>query len=192
MNLGERYKALRLSVKDESGQPISIKDFASNCVNLQSPRISELENNRREMSLTELKAYHDYFDVSFEYLLGETDVKAVDTDIQTASIVTGLSEEAVELLKSLRESQLGTEEEKQRGQSVHDTINKFLSSNECILKFHSAVIAAKNVDSLYFNGILKKADQGEALRLWLIHGTLKKVAEIIVNDMCGGADNGKH
>ena len=43
MNLGERYKELRTSVKDESGNPISIKDFAAKCVKLQAPRISELE-----------------------------------------------------------------------------------------------------------------------------------------------------
>ncbi|MBE6826957.1 MAG: helix-turn-helix transcriptional regulator [Ruminococcus sp.] len=112
MNLGERYKELRTSVKDESGNPISIKDFAAKCVKLQAPRISELENNKREMSLTELKAYHEYFKVSFEYLMGETDVKTVDEDIQAACKVTGLSEKAIETIRDMVVT-FPTEEEKE-------------------------------------------------------------------------------
>ncbi len=101
MNLGERYKELRTSVKDESGNPISVKDFAAKCVNLQAPRISELENNKREMSLTELKAYHEYFNVSFEYLLGETNVKTVNDKIKAACEVTGLNEQALHHIATL-------------------------------------------------------------------------------------------
>ena len=49
--------------------------------------------------MTELKAYHEYFKVSFEYLMGETDVKTVDEDIQAACKVTGLSEKALETIR---------------------------------------------------------------------------------------------
>lgn len=94
MNLGEVYKKLRFTVKTDSGETISIKEFAEK-IGLAAPRISELENNKREMSLTELKAYHKFFDVSFEYLLGETDIASVDEYIQTACKVTGLSEKAI-------------------------------------------------------------------------------------------------
>ena len=168
------------------------QDSVAAALNTSRQTFGNWLNGRFQPDFDSLARIARHYNVSTDYLLGLSHIKSVDADIQTASIVTGLSEEAVELLKSLRESQLGTEEEKQRGQSVHDTINKFLSSNECIIKFHNAVKYAQKADSLYFNGILKKADQVEALRLWLIHDTLKKVAEIIVNDMCGGADNGKH
>lgn len=94
MKLGELYKKLRFTVKTELGESISIKDFADE-IGLSAPRISELENNKREMSLTELKAYHKYFNVSFEYLLGETDISSIDEDVQTACKVTGLSEDAI-------------------------------------------------------------------------------------------------
>lgn len=95
MNLGERYRQLRLSLRDENNEPISTRDFAENFVKLTAPRVSELENNKREMSLTELKAYHKCFGVSFEYLLGETDTMTVNENIQTACKVTGLSDQTV-------------------------------------------------------------------------------------------------
>ncbi|MDE6101488.1 MAG: helix-turn-helix domain-containing protein [Ruminococcus sp.] len=94
MNLSERYKELRRTIKNSSGDTISIKDFSEQ-IQLATSRISELENGKREMSLTELKAYHNFFHVSFEYLLGETDIKSVNENIQTACKVTGLSEIAV-------------------------------------------------------------------------------------------------
>lgn len=100
MNLGELYKKLRFTVKTDLGETISIKDFAEK-IGLAAPRISELENNKREMSLTELKAYHKFFNVSFEYLLGETDVPSADEDIQTACKVTGLSVQTIERISDL-------------------------------------------------------------------------------------------
>lgn len=100
MNLGELYKKLRFTVKTDLGETISIKDFAVK-IGLAAPRISELENNKREMSLTELKAYHKFFNVSFEYLLGETDVPSANEDIQTACKVTGLSVQAIKHISTL-------------------------------------------------------------------------------------------
>ncbi|MGN0620254.1 MAG: helix-turn-helix domain-containing protein [Porcipelethomonas sp.] len=94
MDLGRIYKELRQALKDENGNTVSIKALAEK-MGLAASRISELENNKREMSLTELKAYHKYFKVSFEYLLGETDVKSVNEKLQTACEVTGLSEDAI-------------------------------------------------------------------------------------------------
>ena len=99
MDLGELCKRLRFTIKTNLGETTSIKDFAKK-IGLAAPRISELENNKREMSLTELKAYHNFFNVSFEYLLGETNVSSNNEDIQTACKVTGLSEEAIKCIQS--------------------------------------------------------------------------------------------
>lgn len=104
MDLGERYRQLRLSLRDENNEPISTRDFAENFVKLTAPRVSELENNKREMSLTELKAYHKCFGVSFEYLLGETDTMTVNEDIQTACKVTRLREDTIKQLKFIADS----------------------------------------------------------------------------------------
>ena len=99
MNLGERYKKLRQKIKDNNGNAISIKEL-SQSICIAAPRISELENNKREMSLTELKAYHTFFNVSFEYLLGETDIKSTKEDITSICKFTGLSEKTVEEIVS--------------------------------------------------------------------------------------------
>lgn len=94
MNLSERYKELRQTIKNSSGDTISIKDFSEQ-IKLATSRISELENGKREMSLTELKAYHHFFNVSFEYLLGETDIKSVDDTLKNICNATGLNEDTV-------------------------------------------------------------------------------------------------
>lgn len=94
--LGERYKNLRLSIKEKD--PVSIKKL-SELIGILPPRISELENGKRDMSLTELKAYHKYFKVSFEYLLGETDVSSTNEDIKIACKVTGLNDHTIKVLK---------------------------------------------------------------------------------------------
>ena len=70
--LSEIYKALRMSKCDEKGNPMGVNKLAK-LTGIASSRISELENGKREMSLTELKVYHSFFNVSFEYLLGETE-----------------------------------------------------------------------------------------------------------------------
>ncbi len=100
--LGERYKNLRLSIEEKD--PVSIKKL-SELIGILPPRISELENGKRDMSLTELKAYHKYFKVSFEYLLGETDISSTNEDIKIACKVTGLSEEAVKKLLNFHENE---------------------------------------------------------------------------------------
>jgi|GEM_PF-900878 transcriptional regulator, XRE family len=100
--LGERYKNLRLSIEEKD--PVSIKKL-SELIGILPPRISELENGKRDMSLTELKAYHKYFKVSFEYLLGETDISSTNEDIKISCKVTGLSEEAVKKLQIIHENE---------------------------------------------------------------------------------------
>lgn len=88
------YKELRLSTLDENQKPMGVNKLSEK-INIASSRISELENGKREMSLTELKAYHSFFNVSFEYLLGETEYKSTDMIELSVSERTGLSEEAI-------------------------------------------------------------------------------------------------
>lgn len=94
----EIYKLLRESIIDENGKPLGVNKLAKK-LNIASSRISELENGKREMSLTELKAYHDFFDASFEYLLGETEFKSSNMIEVSISERTGLSEEAISAIQ---------------------------------------------------------------------------------------------
>lgn len=106
--LGDRYKNLRLSIEEKN--PISIKKL-SELIGILPPRISELENGKRDMSLTELKAYHKYFKVSFEYLLGETDVSSANEDVKIACKVTGLNENAINNIIKINSFKTGKGEE---------------------------------------------------------------------------------
>ena len=94
VDLGKLYRQLRFTIKTDLGESISIRELAEK-IGLSAPRISELENNKREMSLTELKAYHKFFNVSFEYLLGETEISSTNDAVLKACEVTGLSEESI-------------------------------------------------------------------------------------------------
>lgn len=65
-----RFEELRNRIVKD-GAPISQRKLAE-MLKIKGPHISELESGKRTASLTELKAYHDFFMVSYEYLLGET------------------------------------------------------------------------------------------------------------------------
>ena len=62
-----------------------------------SARICELESGKRQMSLTELKAYRNFFKVNFEYLLGYgekvqfTALHQLIADINTTEIASHLN-----------------------------------------------------------------------------------------------------
>lgn len=60
--------------------------------------ISFYEQMQRVPDIEILKNICRYFDVSADYLLGLSEVKSVDTDVQAICEYTGLSEEAVEWL----------------------------------------------------------------------------------------------
>lgn len=64
-----RYEELRTNYI-VNGEPISQRKLAK-MIGIASPHISEIEKGRVP-SLAEMKAYHKFFRVSYEYLLGET------------------------------------------------------------------------------------------------------------------------
>jgi transcriptional regulator with XRE-family HTH domain len=64
-------------------------------------------------SIDTLLKVSDYFSVSVDYLLGRTDVRTLEPDVQMASQLTGLTEEAINVLRhicsrTLREGTLKT------------------------------------------------------------------------------------
>ncbi len=54
------------------------------------------------MNINTLCRLADHFGVSTDYLLGRTDTRSVEPDMQTASMTTGLSEKAIGLLQVIR------------------------------------------------------------------------------------------
>lgn len=104
IELSEIYRNLRLSTLDENKKPMGVNKLAEK-LSIASSRISELENGKREMSLTELKVYHSFFNVSFEYLLGETEIQTANTNLVAVCKYTGLSEEAIRNICNLIKKQ---------------------------------------------------------------------------------------
>lgn len=88
-NYGENYKRLR------TDKGLTQKELAK-ALNIVHSTISDIEKSKNPPTIEQLQAYHKYFNVSYEYLLGET--KAQSLDIQMICEYTGLSENAVEKL----------------------------------------------------------------------------------------------
>lgn len=194
MNLGERYRNLRLALTGKDGEPMSAKEFAKDVVGLATTRVSELENNKREMSLTELKAYHNGLGVSFEYLLGETDIMTINDDIQTACKVTGLSEKAISTILHLK------------GLSPFflDVVNSLLETDinllmEFITCLHEleAAIYFKETKSktvkrtiLQSGGIMLSNDTYIELQRMLLNKEFDKLADDIIKRLMENKENG--
>lgn len=104
------YKQLRESTETDltpaltQGELAAI--FESEGNPLSQSVISKLENSKKEppsTSIEVLKAYAKHFNVTADYLLGIRDTKTVDENIVMICNVTGLSEQAVESLKKIKE-----------------------------------------------------------------------------------------
>lgn len=90
-NLPDRYTDLRV----EKG--ISQTELAKE-IDCNKQYISLIEKGDRDLSITMLERYADFFNVSTDYLLGRTDIKSTDTTIQSVCEYTGLSEKAIQLV----------------------------------------------------------------------------------------------
>lgn len=89
--LGQRFKDLRYE------QDITQDELAKN-LGLSKPQISNLENGKKEPSITELKAYSNHFNVPMEYLLDMSNSRNYEhTDV---SKTLGLNSYSINTLKS--------------------------------------------------------------------------------------------
>ena len=77
------------------------KDLAKE-LGIAAPKISKLENGKRKASLSELQAYHNYFNVPYEYLLGESKSRHYENMVVSDEI--GLSSESIETIKKIKEN----------------------------------------------------------------------------------------
>ncbi|MCB6547090.1 helix-turn-helix domain-containing protein [Blautia glucerasea] len=92
------FRELRKEKNPSLMEDYKAKDLAKD-LGIPAPKISELENNKRSASLTELKAYHKYFNVPYEYLLGENDSRYYQN--MALSDELGLNGTSIEYLKRL-------------------------------------------------------------------------------------------
>jgi len=74
-------------------------------IGLKAPTYAMYENDMREPNFQTLKSIADYYSVSVDYLLGRSNCKSPDIDIQAICKKTGLWPEAVERLLALKNSE---------------------------------------------------------------------------------------
>jgi len=89
--IGERIKTLR----EEKG---FTQQTLADALHLKRETINMWENGFRDLKTGSIIALADFFDVSADYILGRTDNRTLDTSIQSACEVTGLTEHAIAIL----------------------------------------------------------------------------------------------
>ena len=95
IKLREEMKKTKKEVADALGMPYNT--------------YSNYESNLREPNSAVLIKIADFYNVSIDYLLGLSNIKSVDTDMQTACKYTGLSDEAMKNIKSSQKMDLSYE-----------------------------------------------------------------------------------
>lgn len=90
-----RFKKLRMELNPNDMEEYKAKDLSKD-LGIAAPKISELEHGRAA-SLSELQAYHKFFNVPYEYLLGENDSRYYEHMTQSDEL--GLSGQSLEILK---------------------------------------------------------------------------------------------
>ena len=92
----ERFKKLRLEKK------LSLQKIAQD-LNVTAQSLSLYEKGQRTINIDLLKRTAEYFKVSSDYLIGISDVATVDTNVKSICEYTGLTEENIKLLNTLKE-----------------------------------------------------------------------------------------
>lgn len=121
----------------------------ANKLNCNKQLISKLESGERSLSMTMLKAYADFFNVSTDYLLGLTGIKTKDTELKTVSEYIGLNEEAAEKLHEIGMRNKLT--------ANSDTLSALIEDVD--FKYFLALLAAKMCAD---NSLTKTIDVGNA------------------------------
>lgn len=92
------FRKLRREKNLNEMEDYKIKNLSKD-LGIAAPKISELENGRRNASLSELQAYHKHFNVPYEYLLGESQSRYYEN--MALSEELGLTGESIQHLKAL-------------------------------------------------------------------------------------------
>ena len=95
------FKTLRMKKNPNEMEDYKVKDLAA-VLGISAPKISELEHGRNA-SLSELRKYHDYFHVPYEYLLGESESPYYEYMVASKEI--GLSGETIKTIQKLTQNE---------------------------------------------------------------------------------------
>lgn len=95
----ETLKNLRLEKNLTQGE-------LSRCLNgeLSQQKISDLENGEKKISADVVSIYAEFFNVSADYILGLSNIRSTDVNVQTCSKTLGLNEKIIDYFISLNSS----------------------------------------------------------------------------------------
>jgi transcriptional regulator with XRE-family HTH domain len=93
-SIGERISRLR-TAKNETQKEMATALFVDRVT------VSQWENGERDIKTGNIVSIAAYLGVSTDYLLGVSDIKTTNSDIQSIAKTTGLSEEAINELSSI-------------------------------------------------------------------------------------------
>lgn len=99
---GERFRDAR-AVYNAHGSQTMAEVYSA--TGISASKIADLENDDKDRGVDyrEVGKLAKYYDVSVDWLLGLSDVASPDTDLRGVCEYTGLSEEAVEALRQIKE-----------------------------------------------------------------------------------------
>lgn len=100
--LSPKVKAFAERMKQLREEKNLTRMAVSKATNIHFNSITEYEKGRVP-SLENLKTLKDYYDVSYEYLFGQTDIKSTNSDIQAIHKETGLSQESISILSNIKD-----------------------------------------------------------------------------------------
>lgn len=152
-NYGENYKRLR------TDKGLTQKELAK-ALNIVHSTISDIEKSKNPPTIEQLQAYHKYFGVSYEYLLGETYV--MKPDLQLICEYTGLSENAVEKLHEFYTAEYGHRYVERVNKSVEiEGIENCPEFNDYAMNFINHLITDDDFANIIKRAVKLKEDIAE-------------------------------
>lgn len=99
--LRESKRLSHIGLCEELSRLYGIKISKSSLINYEATDFSSKSGSNAGMKIEYLRCFADFYGVSADYILGLSDKRTPDVNLQAACVYTGLSETAVEILKSL-------------------------------------------------------------------------------------------
>lgn len=165
---GKKFKALRES-KGLTQEQLGKALFYSN------KTINLIECEKRPPTDEQLQRYHDYFKVSYDYLLGETEVK--DISLQAICEYTGLSEDVIRKLHQAKE----------RSTSYNELLSLILSKIDLdyfMGLVESYITADKEQSKINDNAPMPYRYSERDLAYFTFQNSLKMFLDSITSDYC--------
>ncbi|MBO5507424.1 MAG: helix-turn-helix transcriptional regulator [Bacteroides sp.] len=155
MNYKEEFSKRLICLREQKG--LTQQQLADE-LQITRQSLSLYEKAERTINIELLAKIADFFSVSTDYLMGRTDIKSMNEDIQAVCKVTGLSERAINTITAFQKYRIDPEIKEFWNNNIDDIIenDNFLSLYFFVANMY---ISSKKFVELVLNG----ADQKEII-----------------------------